>query len=99
MAIVPQPHELNPTSANKISTDNAELSDLLPSEKERLQQFPPPPSRLKIHLTSAKPALPILAIIYYLTFCFIVHYHNFHVPFGGNGDLKLPFYRSEQYHS
>ena len=99
----PPPHELNPTSANEISTDTAkELS--LPEEQLQHQLTPSPqpqarPSR-EIYLISAKIALVLLLGISYFTFCFIVHYH--HISIGPRGVLglpKLPFLQCEQYHS
>jgi hypothetical protein len=95
MAFVrPPPHELDPPSANEISTDNAEQLGLLEkSEKERLHQLPPP--RCEIYLISAKFALVLILAISYLTFCFIAHYRI--VPIGRNGVLSLPFLHSEQH--
>ena len=94
MALVqPPPHdsesELDPPSANEISTDNAEQLVLVAGklEKERLHQLPPP--RREIYLISAKLALLLIFAISYLTFCFVVHYHN--VPIGRSRDLGFPF--------
>ena len=102
MALVrPLPDELNPPSASEISTDRAEQLSLLENpEKEQLHQLIPP-LRRNIYLTSAKIALVFIFIIFYLTFCFIVHYRNVRVPIGRNGDLSLPFLHStrEQYQS
>ena len=96
--IRPLPHELNPPSAHEIPTDNAEQLVLLEKpEKERLHQLPPP--RRDICLITAKIAVVLIFTIAYLTFCFIVRYRNIRVPFGGSGDLDLPFYSGEQYHS
>ena len=97
MALVRSPpHELNPPSANDISTNNAEQLTLLEKpEKEQLHQLPPP--RREIFLISAKLALVLILAISYLTFCFIVHYRI--VPINRNGVLGLPFLHSEQHHS
>ena len=97
MALVrPSPHELNPPSVNKISTDNVEQLVLLEKpKKERLHQLPPP--RHEIYCISAKLALFLISAISYLTFCFIVHYHR--IPIGRSGVLGLPFSHCEQYHS
>jgi hypothetical protein len=102
MALVrPPPHELrvNPPSANEISTDNlnAEQLSLLekPDNLKPLPQIPPP--RREIYLISAKIALVLIIIIFYLSFCFIVHYRI--VPIGRSGVLGLPFLHCEQYHS
>jgi hypothetical protein len=94
MALVrPLPQELNPPSTNEISTDNAEQLVLLEkSEKELLHQVPPP--RREIYLISAKLALVLIFAISYLTFCFIVHYHN--VPVGQSGVSGHPFLHCEQ---
>ena len=90
------PHELNPPSVNDISTDNAEpLVFLEKSEKERLHQLPP--ARREIYLISAKVALVLIFTIFYLTFCFIVHYRN--IPIGRSGVLSLPFLHCKNYHS
>jgi hypothetical protein len=97
MALVrPPPHELNPASANEISTDNAEqLVFLEKPEKERLHRLPPP--RREIYLISAKLTLFLIFAISYLTFCFVVH--QYHVPIGRNGfGLGLPFLHCEKYH-
>ena len=93
------PHELNPPSANEMSTDNAELErlNLLENpEKERLHLLPP--SRREIYVISAKIALVLIFAIFYLTFCFIVHYRN--VPIGRSGvlSMSLPFLHCENYH-
>lgn len=96
--VQPPSHELNPPSANEISTDNAEQFSLLERpEKEQLHQLPLP--RRDICLITAKIAVVLIFTIAYLTFCFIVRYRNIRVPFGGSGDLDLPFYSGEQYHS
>ena len=87
----PPQHELNPSSANEISTDNTEQLVLLEKpKKEQLQQLPTP--RHKIYVISAKLALVLIS---YLTFCFIVHYH--HVPIGQS--VGLSFLHCEQYDS
>ena len=95
MALVrPPPHELNPPSADEISTDNAEQLVLLEEpEKERLNQLPPP--RREIYLISAKLALVFILAISYLTFCFIVHYHP--IPIGRSVVLSLSFSHCEHY--
>jgi hypothetical protein len=97
MALVrPPPHELNPPSADEISTDNPEQLVLLEKpEKERLRQLPAP--RREIYLISAKLALVLIFAISYLTFGIIVHYRN--VPIGRSGVLGISFLRCEQYHS
>ena len=92
------PHELNPYSDNEMSTDNAEQLALLDSEipeKERLHQLSP--SRRKIYLRSANIALVLIFAIFYLAFCFIVHYRN--IPIGRSGVLSLPFLHCKNYHS
>ena len=96
-ALRPPPHELNPPSADEISTDNAEqLSFLGAPEKERLHRLLPP--RREIYLKSAKLALFPIFSISYLTFCYVAHYY--HVPIGRKGIPGLPFFpHSEQYHS
>jgi hypothetical protein len=89
----PPTHELNPPSANEISTDNPEQFVLLEKpEKERLHQLPPP--RHEIYLISAKITLFLIFAISYLTFCVIVHYR--HIPIGRSGVLVLPFLHGEQ---
>ena len=97
MALVrPPPHELNPPppSTDEISTDNKEQFVLIEKpKKERLHQLTPP--RREIYLISAKFALFLIFAISYLTFCFIVHYHN--VPIGRSAGL--PFLHCEKYHS
>ena len=93
------PHELNPHSANEMSTDNAEQLALLDSEipeKERLHQLSPSSHR-KIYLRSANIALVLIFAIFYLAFCFIVHYRN--IPIGRSGVLSLPFLHCKNYHS
>ena len=81
------------TSANGISTDNAEQLVLLKKpEKEQLRT-----PRHEIYFISAKIALVLIFAISYLTFCFIVHYRN--VPIGRSGVLGLPFLHCEQNHS
>ena len=90
------PHELNPRSAEEVSTDNAEQLVLLDiPEKERLHQLPPP--RRKIYFISAKIALVLIFIIFYHTFCFIVHYRR-PIPIGNLG-LSFLQVHCEQYHS
>jgi len=96
MALVrPSPHELNPPSANEISTENAEQLVMLEKpEKERVHQSPAP--RHKIYLILVKLALFLIFTISYVTFCFIVHYRN--IPIGQSGGLlDLPFLHCEQY--
>jgi hypothetical protein len=95
--VLPPPHELNgdPPSANEISTDSAEQLGLLEKSEKPLPQIPPP--RREIYLISAKIALVLIFIIFYHTFCFIVHYR--HVPIGRSGILGLTFLHCEQYHS
>jgi len=97
MALVrPPPHELNPLSADEMSTDNSEQFVLLEKpEKERLYQLPPP--RRETYLIAAKLALVLILVISYLTFCFIVQYR--HIPVGRSGVLSLSFPYREQYHS
>jgi hypothetical protein len=98
MALVrPPPHELNPPSAaaNEISTGNAEQLGLLEKPEKQLPQIPPP--RREIYLTSAKIALVLIFIIFYLSFCFIVHYRI--IPIGQSGVVGLSFLHCEQYHS
>jgi hypothetical protein len=88
----PPPHELNPPSANEISTDNAEKFVLLEKpEKERRHQLPPP--RREICLIFAKLGLFFFVAISYLSCCFIVHHHP--VPIGQK-ILGLPFLHCEQ---
>ena len=92
MALVRPPPVLNPPPANETPTDNAEQSVLLEKpEKEQLRQLPPPPH--ESYLISAKIALFLIFTIFYLTFCFVVHYGN--VPIGLSGDLGLPFLHCE----
>ena len=95
----PPPHELNPPSADEISTDNAEQLVLFENptkkEKERINQLPPP--RRKIYLISAKLALVLILSISYLTFCFIVYYRP--IPIDQSVFLSLSFSRCEKYHS
>lgn len=94
MALVrPPPHELNPPSADEVSTDNAEqLGFLEKPEKERLYQLPAP--RHELYLISAKLGLFLIFAISYLTFCFIVHYRN--VPLSRSIVIGLPFPHCEQ---
>jgi hypothetical protein len=93
MALVrPPPHELNPPSADEISTDNAE--QLVLFEKPEKEQLQLPPPRREIYLISAKLALVLILAISYLTFCFIAHYR--HIPIDR---LSLSFLHCEQYHS
>jgi hypothetical protein len=72
MALVqPPPHELNPPSADEVSTDNVEqLGFLEKPEKERLYQLPAP--RRELYLISTKFALVLIFAISYLTFCYVV---------------------------
>ena len=89
------PHELNPRSAEEVSTDNAEQLVLLDiPEKERLHQLPPP--RREIYFLSAKIALVLVFTIFYHTFCFIAHYRS--IPIGNLG-LSFLQVHCEQYHS
>jgi hypothetical protein len=87
MALVrPPPGELNPPSANEISTDDAEQFVLLEKpEKERVHQLLRIPAKFSVFL--------ILAICY-LTFCIIVRYRI--VPIGPRGVLGVPFLHREQ---
>jgi hypothetical protein len=92
MAVVrPPPHKLNPPSTNETSTDNAEeqlvLLEKPEKELERLHQLPPLRREIYRILVLAKFALVLTFAIFYLTFCFIVHYR--HVPIGQNGVLFL----------
>ena len=90
------PHELNPPSADEISTVYAEQSTLLENpEKEPLHQIPPP--RREIYFISAKIALVLIVTIFYHTFCVIVHYRS--IPIGRSGNLGLSFLHCKQYHS
>jgi len=93
----PPPHDLNPRSANEISTDNAEhLVFLEKPEKEQLHQLPAPRREI-YYLISAKHALALIFAIFYLTFCFILHYRCIRI---GRGVLNLlEFLHCEQYHS
>jgi len=97
MALVrPPPHELDPTSLNETSTDNAKQLVLVEKpEKEWLHRLPPP--RREIYLIWAKLALFLILAISYLTFCFVVYHHN--VPIGRSRVLVLPLRHCEQYHS
>ena len=87
------PHEPNPPSADEISTDNAEQSVLL-EKPENEQRYHIPSPRREIYFISAKIALVLIFIIFYHTFCFIVHYRS--IPIG---NLSLSFLHCEQYHS
>lgn len=97
LALRPPPHELNPLSADEISTDNGEqLNFIGVPEKERLHRLLPPCR--EIYLISAKLTLFLILAISYLTFCFVVHYY--HVPIGPSGIQGLPFLpHCEKYHS
>ena len=91
------PHELNPPSADEISTGNAEQLVLLeiPTEKEQINQLSPP--RRNIYLMSAKLALVLILATSYLTFCIIVDYRP--IPIDQSVFLSLSFSHCEHYHS
>jgi hypothetical protein len=91
----PPPHQLNPPSANEISTNNTEQLVLFEKPEKELHQLPPP--RREIYVISAKLALVLVLAISYLTFCFIVH--NRHIPISRGEVLGLSFPHCEQYHS
>ena len=91
------PHELNPPSADEVSTDNTEQSVLLENpekEKEQLHHILPP--RREIYFLSAKIGLVLVFTIFYHTFCFIAHYRS--IPIGNLG-LSFLQVHCEQYHS
>jgi hypothetical protein len=94
MALVqPPPHELNPPSADEVSTDNVEqLGFLEKLEKEQLYQLPAPHHEL--YLILAKLGLFLIFAISYLTFCFIVHYRD--VPLSRSVVRGLLFPHCEQ---